>query len=123
MIAKIQKFAFITFTTITIVSSCKKDSKTPTTYDCSGTTPTYTNDVKPIIDNNCAVSGCHNASSKQDGKDYSTYALVKSGSSSNAFMGSMQHLSGYKAMPQGASKLTDAQLKTISCWIQNGTPQ
>jgi hypothetical protein len=75
------------------------------------------------MDNNCAISGCHNASSRADGRDYSNYSSVKSGSSSNAFMGSMQHLSGFKAMPQGRSKLSDAQLKTISCWIQNGTPE
>jgi hypothetical protein len=38
-------------------------------------------------------------------------------------MGSMQHLSGYSNMPKGGSKLSDAQLKTISCWIQNGMIQ
>jgi hypothetical protein len=104
-----------------IAISCKK--ATPTTYDCTGIAPTYTADVKPLMDNNCATSGCHSASAKASGKDYSSYTAVKSLATENAFMGSMQHLSGYDNMPKGGSKLSDAQLKTISCWIQNGMIQ
>lgn len=121
MALKFQKIAFISVFAVAVVTGCKKEDLI--TYDCTGLTPTYTADVKPIMDNNCAISGCHNSSSKADGKDYSTYNSVKSGSSSNSFLGSMQHLSGYKSMPKGGSKLSDAQLKTISCWIENGTPE
>jgi hypothetical protein len=123
MNSKFKNIAIISSVVLLSIASCKKESSTPTTYDCSGVVPTYTTDVKMIMDNNCAISGCHNASSRADGRDYSNYSSVKSGSSSNVFLGSMQHLSGYKAMPQGRSKLSDAQLKTISCWIQNGTPE
>jgi hypothetical protein len=121
MTVKILKTASVLMIVLATISSCKKE--TPTTYDCSGVMPTYTVDIKPIMDNNCALSGCHNASSKADGKDYSTYEAVRSGSSSDSFMGSMQHLNGYDAMPRGRSQLSDSQLKTISCWIQNGKPQ
>jgi hypothetical protein len=123
MKSNFKSIAIISSFVVLSIVSCKKESTTPTTYDCSGVVPTYTTDIKMIMDNNCAISGCHNASSRADGRDYSNYSSVKSGSSSNAFLGSMQHLSAYKAMPQGRSKLSDAQLKTISCWIQNGTPE
>jgi cytochrome c553 len=103
------------------ISSCKKES--PITYDCTGLTPTYTVDVKPIMDARCATSSCHSANNKADGKDFSSYSAVSGYASNNAFMGSMQHLSGYKAMPQGSTKLSDTDLKTISCWISNGKPQ
>lgn len=105
-----------------MISSCSKGA-VPLTYDCTGVVPTYTADIKSIMDKSYAISGCHNSSSSADGKDYSTYTSVKSGAPSNSFMGSMQHLSGYKSMPRNASKLTDDQLKLISCWIQNGMPQ
>jgi hypothetical protein len=118
---KIQKIAIPFGFVLALIVSCKKE--TSKSYDCSGVTPTYTTDVKPIIDINCATAGCHNATSKKDGKDYSTYELVKIGASSEAFMGSMQHLSGYKPMPKGGNKLSDEQLKTIYCWIQNGMPE
>ncbi len=122
----IQKLSIASIITLATITSCKKEDTNPdlpATFDCTSTTPTYTVDIKPIMDNNCASSGCHNSSSRADGKDYSSYTAVKNGSSSNEFIGSIQHLSGYKAMPQGRAKLSDAQIKTISCWIENGKPE
>lgn len=104
---------------LSVTIGCKKT----TTYDCTSVTPTYTTDIKPIMDVSCATVGCHSASAKAQGIDLSTYAVVKSESSNKAFMGSMQHGSGYSAMPKSASKLTDASLQKIYCWIQSGTPQ
>lgn len=110
----------VVLATVSVFAGCKKE--TPTTYDCSGYTPTYTADVKPLMDTYCSRSGCHNSTSKEAGKDLSSYAGTKSAAGSSSFLGSMQHLSGYEAMPQGGSKLTDAQLRTIGCWVQNGMP-
>ena len=104
-------------------TACKNDSLTTPTTDCAGVTPTYTNDIKTIMDANCATSGCHNASAKASGKDFSTFNNCKNESMSNSFLGSMKHSSGYTAMPKGAAKLSDAQIKLVECWIKNGTPQ
>lgn len=103
------------------LASCKKTT-TSTTYSCTGLAPTYTGYVKSVMDANCAMSGCHSSSSKAAGYDLSTYAGVKSASGSSAFMGSMEHKSGYDAMPRGMAMLTDSTLNKIYCWIQNGTP-
>jgi len=113
--------SLVTALALFFVSSCKKDSVE--VYDCTGLTPTYTTDIKTILDANCAVSGCHNTSSRADGKDYSTYSSASSLSRESNFLGSIQHKSGYDAMPRGASKLSDATIKLISCWVQNGSPQ
>ena len=116
--------AITTFMVLIIFSfACTKKTTTPTTYDCTGITPTYTTYIKPLMDQHCATSGCHSASNKADGKDLSTYTTTKSVASNNSFLGSIQHLSGYDAMPQGASKLSEANIKTISCWVQNSMPQ
>ena len=112
----------VTLSLFAIIIACKKTS-TSTTYDCTSITPTYTTDVKPIMDVSCATSNCHSASAKANGKDYSSYASTKTLATNKAYLGSMQHLSGYNAMPKGASKLSDANLQKIYCWIQNGTPQ
>lgn len=101
--------------------ACKKES--PVKYDCTGVTPTYEANIKTIMNNSCATSGCHSASSKRDGIDLSTYALVKSEAAKDKFLGSIEHLSGYEAMPQGGSKLSDDNIKLISCWIDNGMPE
>lgn len=99
-------------------SACKKASNI--TYDCSAINPTYTNDVKAIVDANCATAGCHNAATKASGIDLSTYSLVKSQSGQRRFLGSIEHASGYKSMPEGASKLSDVTIQTIACWIEQG---
>jgi hypothetical protein len=106
---------------LAVIAGCKKESVT--TYDCTGVTSTYTANVKGIMDANCASAGCHSASSHASGFDLSSYAGVKSASSNAAFLGSIQQKSGYKAMPQGRSALADSDIKLISCWVQNGTPQ
>ncbi|MCB9309444.1 MAG: hypothetical protein H6567_05220 [Lewinellaceae bacterium] len=115
------KYFIISFSLILWFSSCTKDAII--TSDCTGVTPTYTDDIKAIMDASCAYSGCHSAASKRDGIDLSTYAKVKSESQKNRFLGSIQHLSGYKRMPENASKLSDDTIQKIYCWIENGNPE
>lgn len=103
------------------IASCTKTDTI--TYDCTGLSPTYTTDIKPILDSKCATSGCHDATTKANGINLSNYADSKSESSRTRFMGSMQHSSGYKPMPENQAKLSDASLQKIYCWIQNGAPQ
>lgn len=115
-------FLFIgTFLTLIASLACKKDTAV-TVYDCNSSTPTYTANVKAILDASCATSGCHNASSKKDGIDLSTYSAAKSVASQDKFRGSIQKLSGYEAMPVGGSLSAD-QVKLLSCWVQNGMPE
>jgi len=104
-----------------VLAACKKDELI--TYDCTGLTPTYTDDVKQIIDTKCATSGCHDATTKADGYDLSTYATVRGEAGKEVFMGSMQHLGQYVAMPENGAKLNDELLRTVSCWIENGMPE
>jgi len=98
--------------------ACKKEDLQ--TFECAGPTPTYTADIKAIVDANCAVSGCHNSTTKANGIDLSTYEKVKSESSKARFLGAIQRLPGYKQMPKDKAKLADANIQKISCWVQNG---
>lgn len=102
------------------VQACKKD--TTSTISCTGVTPTYTTDIKPIYDSYCATSGCHSSSSGAAGIKLNSYANSIAASDSR-ILGSVQHSSGYNAMPQGSAKLSDTQIQKIYCWIQNGKPQ
>jgi hypothetical protein len=101
-------------------SSCTTES---ISYDCSAIAPTYTNDVKSIMDANCAYSGCHDVYTNAHGINLSTYAAVLSESSNARFMGSMHHEGGYDRMPEGASQLNTSDLQKVYCWIQSGAPQ
>jgi hypothetical protein len=106
---------------LAFIYACKK--KPITTYDCTGITPTYMANIKPILDANCATSNCHSASSKADGIDLSTYSTSKAYSSNDKFIRSIQHISGTEAMPRGGSKLSEENIKLIYCWTNNGTPE
>jgi mono/diheme cytochrome c family protein len=75
------------------------------------------------MDANCASSGCHSAASHEKNVDLSSYAATKAAGGNASFLGSIQHKSGYKAMPQGGGSLSDAEIKLISCWVQNQMPQ
>lgn len=112
---------FGAFALTLVIVQCTKEAIDTAT--CTGTTPTYTADIKAIMDVSCATSGCHNASSKADGYDLSTYAGTVSAAGKTAFLGSIQHKTGYTAMPKGAAQLSSANLTKIACWVQNSTPQ
>lgn len=104
-----------------LLLSCGKEEIE--TFDCTGLTPTYTEDIKSIIDANCATSGCHNASTQANGINLSTYALVVSESNKARFLGAIQQVSGYDPMPKDRAKLSDANIQLISCWLENGQPE
>lgn len=101
---------------------CSKEA-TPIQYDCTGLTPTYTANVKSILDTHCAYAGCHGGSNPQKGIDLSTYTKAKDESLNGSVVGSIQHLKGYDPMPDGSAKLDEATIKLVSCWVQNGAPE
>lgn len=104
-----------------LILACNKE-ETPKKYNCA-TTPTYTADIKPIFDTNCSLSGCHNNASKEAGVDLSSFVGSKAAAANQSLMGAIQHLSGYEKMPQGSSKLPEATIEMIGCWVQGGTPE
>ncbi len=118
-----KKVILVTIATIftIVLSDCKKDS---TTYDCTGVTATYTTHVKPILDTKCAGYGCHSPGAGL-GNNISlmSFESAKSEAAQARFMGAVEHRSGFDAMPKGRSKLSDAELKTLGCWIKANYPQ
>ncbi len=93
------------------ISSCKKEEET---IDCTGSTPTYAVDVKPLVNGNCLTSGCHDAGSKNG--DYTTYK----GLQTVAMNGTLEkRVVTEKTMPpMGALSLADR--KKIKCWVLSG---
>lgn len=120
---KLVKFALIVG--VIFIASCNKseDTNYADAAVCSST-PTYTSDVSSIISASCATQGCHNSSSKAEGIDLSSYSAAKNVfTRSNTALATVHHASGVKAMPQGQSKLSDASIYKLDCWVKNGCPQ
>ena len=106
---------------ITMVVSCQH----PSIYDCTGISPTYTNNVKPILDSYCPMPGmgCHSSGRGAGGFDLGSYAGALVAGSNRKFMGTIEHLKGYTAMPKGGVMIPDAKIQILYCWIQNGSPE
>ncbi|MFZ1749655.1 MAG: hypothetical protein WAU01_05670 [Saprospiraceae bacterium] len=115
-------FIFIVAAT-TIYSCSKDDTGSNTNVDCTGTTPTYNNDIAAILNGSCATSGCHAGTFPADGLDLSSYTKAKNASLNGKVLQSMRHDAGVKAMPQNAAKLSDDKIKKVTCWINNGAPE
>ena len=110
-------------------SACDKESGEEdylSKADCSSvsaTDNTYAKTIKPIIDVSCALSGCHDAKTKSHNIDMSAYAGAKSAFTDHEGLCSINHGSGCDPMPQNGSKLPDATIKLITCWVKSGYPQ
>ncbi len=91
--------------------------------DCTGITPSYTTDIRPILNASCAKSGCHDAVTQEEGINLSSYQEANAISQENRFLGSIQHKKGYKKMPDDGPKLSESQVQLLTCWVQNGSPQ
>lgn len=106
---------------LVMVFSCKHAPLVQ--YDCTGLTPGYTAEIKPILDANCATSGCHSGSNPAKGIGLADYTDASAASANKNFLGAIQQLSGYIKMPKEADKLSDNEIKLIYCWIENGSPE
>lgn len=85
---------------------------------CDTANMTYSANVAPIISANC--TGCHSGSAPSGGVTLSTYAGVKTQADNGNLVGVITHASGYPAMPQGGSKLSDCNINKIKAWIARG---
>lgn len=105
------------------VVSCKtKKATTETAKSGCATTPTYTADIKPILDASCGNS-CHSAQKRKAGIDLSSYESSKEIGGQKRFLGAIRHEQGFDAMPAYAAKLDDATIQKIACWVEGGMPQ
>lgn len=107
-----------------IICSCSSKKEDPVDpggggggggINCDGVNATFSANVQPIIQGSCQLSGCHDASSTNGPGPLTSYDKIKSASARiRAAVISRQ-------MPKGSS-LSEAQIKSIVCWIDSGTP-
>lgn len=74
----------------------------------------FANEIKTIIDTNCAVSGCHNGSLGEP-RNWSVFATLKSNAAN------VKERTANKSMPPaGKTALTSEQIAKIACWVEDG---
>ena len=94
---------------------------------CSPDTVYFVKDVLPILQANCAYSGCHNTESKADGIDLSSYDAVmasgdvEAGDASDSDLYTVLIESDVnERMPLGRDKLPEASINAVRIWINQG---
>ena len=88
--------------------------------NCDIENVTFLNNVQPIVQNKC--QGCHSGVAPQGGISLSSYIEIKASVNSGRFLGSINHSSGYAAMPPSSAKLPSCDIDQIMRWINDGAP-
>lgn len=111
-----------------LVPSCTKD-KTPTPPEpCDPNKVYYERDIKPLVISKCAMSGCHDAATAQEGYNLTTYngllRMVKKGNPGGSEIIKVISASRDKDRmpPSPYTALTATQVALISRWITEGAP-
>ena len=89
---------------------------------CDISVTTFSLQVKPILQSYCI--SCHSNSAaigSGGGIKLQDYADVASYANNGKLIGTLNHSSGYIAMPKGGGKLTDCNILIIQTWISRGT--
>ena len=113
-------------------NSCSKDQLDPP-GGCDTMMPTYNTNIKDIINQSCAYSGCHDGVGGIGPGDYTSFQGLMSDIQSGNFTDRTinQRENPSKGMPPNESvypesrqdDLSPIQLDIIICWIQNGFPE
>lgn len=74
----------------------------------------WASDIQPMLETNCAITGCHNGSSRSN--DFRKYTSVKE------FAKSIKSKTQDRSMPFDAT-LTQRQIDLIACWVDDGAFQ
>jgi hypothetical protein len=112
---------------LALLTGCYYDSKEglyPTIDDvCDTSNVTYSGDIQPMLQSSCY--SCHsnaNAAGSGGGIKLQDYADVKTVALNGKLSGSINHASGYSAMPKGGAKLNSCSISKTDVWISKGAP-
>jgi len=110
-------FALAALTGLSMKSCAKEKVPVQITTDITDTI-SYSEKIQPLIDINCATSGCHDAGTAQSGYDLSTYAGISTNASD--MLNAMRGQNGFTQMPFGSPMLADSSILQFEAWIAQG---
>lgn len=114
------KAIYIISAFVLLLSSCTKDKVSTLTVldpNCIDTT-SFSQKIRPLIMQNCATSGCHDASTHAEGYDFTNHNSIAQNAS--LMLSAMRGESGTTPMPLGGPALADSLIQQFSCWIGQG---
>lgn len=109
---------------ISLLYACGSSKKTEVitaVLDCNTVKEiSYKVDILPILEPNCASSGCHNDKSRKHNISVLKIEDVKNAAVKGQLLGAIKHEKGFTKMPMFKPKLKDEEIQKIECWVKNG---
>lgn len=106
---------------LVVLSSCYYDNE-ETLYPESACkvpeTSTFSGNVLPLLNNQC--NSCHSGVSPSGDINLTTHTEVMKYVNNGSLMGSINHASGFSAMPKNSGKMSSCEINTIQKWIDSG---
>lgn len=104
-----------------LLTHCTYDNEVEKYMDsqCDTSNVTYSNTIRPILENNCYT--CHNAedaSSIGGNIVLDNYQAVEE--KATRMLRAVQHAEGYTNMPKGQPKLDECTIAKIRIWVEEG---
>ena len=114
----------IVFFSFGLVVSCSDDDDNNEETTCDQYTATYDGDVKEIINNSCAYSGCHVANFPNG--NFENFDSLKTYLDDGKFEDRvlvLKNMPPQYAPDDKPKELTDEQLEILTCWKDAGYPE
>lgn len=80
----------------------------------------YAEDVQPFLSANCANEGCHDAETKREGINLTSYTTVKKTISGALLLQVIEAEGELRMPPSPRPRLTSAQISTLKAWVAQG---
>lgn len=111
------RWFLVIFSFLCVHLACSKPGGTvnPAVPDCTTVSKTFSTDVSPIIQQKCALSGCHGPGSFNGPGSLTNYAEIFDARAR------IRPAVANRIMPKDGS-LNNSQRNTILCWIDAGAP-
>ena len=111
------------FALVALLQSCYYDNIEelyPEAPSCDTTNVTYSQNVWPVISDNCAA--CHNEASPSGNISLDSYDNIVAVAQNGRLLGAIKHENGWSPMPKGGGQLPACDIQKIETWVNAGTP-
>lgn len=108
-----------------LVSSCYRDNREElyqnfTNDGCDTSMVTYSEVIRPLSFDNCAISGCHVGNTPQSGLDLSRYEDLMTIANDGRLM---DRLTGNGPIMPPGGPLPNCEISKMEIWVLDGAPK
>jgi hypothetical protein len=107
-----------------VLCSCYNRNETnlyPSPATCDTSVVTFSGTILPIMQEHCAISGCHTGPSTGNGLNYNLYSGLAVVASNGQLIPAIEH-TGPDPMPKDMPMLDACSINEIVRWVNEGYP-